>query len=184
MPKYTPTASTKRCLNTGRTHFKKGMTPWNKGIRMPQASGENHFAWKGGEEIRKCTYCRKEFKVPHDRIKDKTRGKFCSRSCKGKYHHGELGFNWKGGPSVTKRPRDSFEYTQWRKAVFERDNYTCVWCGDNTGGNLNADHIKPWAYYLELRFDVDNGRTLCVPCHKETDTYMNKARTGRQNAQV
>jgi len=30
------------CFNTGKTHFKKGMTPWNKGIKMPQMSGENH----------------------------------------------------------------------------------------------------------------------------------------------
>lgn len=78
--------------------------------------------------------------------------------------------NWKGGITpINKALRKSAEYKQWRKAVFERDNYTCVWCFQH-GGNLQADHIKPFAFFPELRFVVDNGRTLCISCHKKTDT--------------
>lgn len=36
---------------------------------------------------------------------------------------------------------------------------------------LHADNIKPFALYPELRFEVTNGRTLCIPCHKKTGTY-------------
>jgi len=52
----------------------------------------------------------------------------------------------------------------WRKAVFERDNYTCIWCGkkDKT---IQADHIQEFATHPELRFAIDNGRTLCKDCH-------------------
>ena len=98
-----------------------------------------------------------------------------------RYPKGELHFNWKGGrTSKNQLIRTSLEYKLWRKAVFERDNYTCVWCGARCGKGreviLNADHIKPFAYFPELRFAIDNGRTLCRECHKTTDTYAGKCK--------
>lgn len=62
--------------------------------------------------------------------------------------------------------RHSTEYTNWRTAVFERDEYTCKACGQ-VGGKLNAHHIRPYAKFPSLRLDVDNGVTLCEACHKE-----------------
>jgi hypothetical protein len=90
-------------------------------------------------------------------------------------------WNWKGGINdVNDTIRKSLEYRLWRTAVFERDNYTCVWCGIKSISGiaiiLHADHIKPFAYYPELRFAIDNGRTLCINCHKTTETYGYKAR--------
>jgi hypothetical protein len=48
--------------------------------------------------------------------------------------------------------------------VLQRDNYTCQIC-DVAGGYLNVDHIKPWAEYPELRYEISNCRTLCQSCH-------------------
>ena len=82
---------------------------------------------------------------------------------------------WKGGITpIHTRIRMSLEYKLWRTTVFERDNYTCQLCGDNQGGNLEADHIKRFSDYPELHFDIDNGRTLCKKCHRLTETYGNK----------
>lgn len=81
---------------------------------------------------------------------------------------------WKGG--VTKANdliRSSTEYKTWRTSVYKRDNYTCQIC-NRRGCVLNADHIKPFAFFPELRFDLKNGRTLCKECHKKTDTYLNR----------
>ena len=92
-----------------------------------------------------------------------------------KSQSGEKGSGWKGGITpINYKIRNSLEYRLWREAVFKRDNYICIWCGDRKGGNLQADHIKRFSLYPELRFAIDNGRTLCVPCHKTTDTYGTK----------
>jgi len=60
--------------------------------------------------------------------------------------------------------KHNLKYKLWRKAVFERDNYTCLICGER-GGDLNAHHIKSWAKFPALRYDVKNGITLCIKCH-------------------
>lgn len=90
------------------------------------------------------------------------------------YITGKNNHNWKGGvTSEYEKIRKSTIYKEWRKAVFERDNYTCIWCGQR-GGNLNADRIKPFAFFPKLRFSIKNGRTLCEKCHRTTFIFTSK----------
>jgi len=80
---------------------------------------------------------------------------------------GEKHWNWKGGISkLRNRIFQSREYKKWRKAVFERDNYTCQSCGKR-GCYLEAHHIKPFVSNPELVFELSNGITLCKECHKK-----------------
>lgn len=59
------------------------------------------------------------------------------------------------------------QYKEWRKTVYERDNYTCQWPGCTySGGYINAHHIKKWSDYPGLRFNIWNGITLCKNHHK------------------
>lgn len=95
------------------------------------------------------------------------------------FNKGENHPNWKGGITpLLQRLRFTKEYKEWRSAVFERDNYTCLECG-NKGGILNADHIETFAKLvyendLERLKDINNGRTLCVDCHRKVDTYARR----------
>jgi len=67
------------------------------------------------------------------------------------------------------------QWDEWRKAVFERDNFTCQkykvkgeLC--STGkkfGDLHAHHILNFAKYTDLRFNVSNGVTLSKQAHIE-----------------
>lgn len=128
----------------------------------------------------KISLARKGFKHSEETL-EKFKGRDSwNKGLKG-YRAGEESHLWKGGITpINEQIRKSLEYKQWRKEVFERDNFTCQICGNNESGNLNADHIKPFAYYSELRFDINNGRTLCIDCHKKTDTYGHKAHKHKQ----
>lgn len=96
---------------------------------------------------------------------------------------------WKGGKTdEAKIIRSSSEYRLWRQAVYECDDYTCQICGQR-GGRLQPDHIKRFSDYPELRLDVNNGRTLCEDCHKQTPNYGRRReqtpendRSGQQQA--
>lgn len=115
---------------------------------------------------KKCIFCDTKFEIrPSMSNRYATCSSLeCRTKKKSKNHNG----NWRGGVTKSRKAAMSTkEYKAWRKAVFERDSYTCVYCGIR-GGELNADHIKPWAYFPELRYDVSNGRTLCLDCHKTT----------------
>jgi hypothetical protein len=78
--------------------------------------------------------------------------------------------NWKGGITTENHKlRTSIEFKKWRKAVFERDRYTCQKCSVKSGNGkavcLHAHHILPFSNYPERRFDINNGLTLCRECH-------------------
>jgi hypothetical protein len=86
---------------------------------------------------------------------------------RGDKHHG-----WKGGLTPERdKIRKSIEYKLWRLKVFERDKFTCQECGQK-GGKLNAHHVKSFSQHKELIFEVSNGTTLCVSCHKKTENYL------------
>lgn len=87
----------------------------------------------------------------------------------GTIYKGEKHWNWKGGITLQNEViRNSIKMKIWRKAIFERDNYRCVGCGEK-GIFLEAHHIYSFAQYPRLRFQVENGTTLCIQCHAIED---------------
>jgi len=153
---------------------KIGVSPWNKGIKTGQK------VWNKGKKGVQVAWNKGVKYTAEQTARLNLNGlKKGSEELTGKKRPditGERNNMWKGGITPEHRKiRTSPEYKLWRKSVFERDNYQCIFCFARCGYGkkivLHADHIKPFAYYPELRFAIDNGRTLCEPCHKTTDTY-------------
>lgn len=141
---------------------KKGHIPWNKGKKGLQ---------KFSKETRK-------------KMSEVRKGKHHSKETRKKISEAKKGSNnpnWKGGISLEyKRIRASVEFRLWREAVFVRDNFICQKCGER-GEKLHPHHIQNFSQFIELRFAIDNGITLCEKCHKEFHkTYGNKNNTKEQ----
>lgn len=146
---------------------------------------------RNAQKYKMCATCGHRFNY------FKSRGvvRYCSRECyykapktddfKQKISNalrGDKHPNWKGGVMKGRQDRNLMEYKEWRKFVFARDNYTCVFCearnfpGLGYSVQLEADHIKSWTEYPELRYEVSNGRTLCKNCHSKRTAQQHRER--------
>lgn len=144
--------------------------------RMSEAQKGNHHGRgnKGkviSEEQKRKSVATRMTRGSYRKLTEEERRRKAMTASRGEHH-----FRWLGGLTSEKdRIRNSLELKLWREAVFKRDDYTCQECGARSGKGktvvLNADHLKPFAFFPELRFAIDNGRTLCAPCHRKTPTY-------------
>ena len=91
-------------------------------------------------------------------------------------------YNWRGGISpIAETIRACHKMNRWVQDVYKRDSYTCSECGvKGNGSNLNAHHIITFSDILlnyniknlddanacDFLWNLDNGITLCVDCHK------------------
>lgn len=144
--------------NKSKTKFKKGQKAWNKGLKRYWKSHsfeKGHIPWLKDKNIQTNTG-RTHFKKGYPSAN------------KGKpalWAKGENNVNWKGGISgINRTIRTSDKYKKWRRDIFIRDQFTCQQCGHKFI-KIVAHHIKSFSDYPELRFDINNGQTLCRACH-------------------
>lgn len=127
-------------------------------------SGSNNPQWQEGEREKVCQHCGDKFAFkPKSTYATFKKQKFCSKTCAdqgGVRHFGPANNKWTGAP---KRPRRE-GHAKWAKRVISRDNATCRRCGAS-GCEVQAHHLKDYLNHPELRTDLDNGVTLCAPCH-------------------
>lgn len=171
-----------------KKHGNTGKVPWNKGL-----SG-THYSEDRCKNISNALTGRKLSQEHKNNIGKANKGKTISQEHKEKLRitntGKKLSFETKKKLSNLnkgkKHPRwkgkntqfditNTLEYSEWRRKVFKRDNYTCQEC-NKTKCYIEAHHIKAKSKHPELIFDVDNGLTLCKKCHKLTDNYGWKAK--------
>lgn len=117
-----------------------------------------------------CAFCGKEFeRYPSEIRKMSERGYthvFCGHKCRAAMIAAQFDPPRPYMGEHTSVPRNGAKTREWRKAVFERNSHTCQDCGI-TNVLMCAHHIKPYALYTALRYEVSNGLTLCYPCHEK-----------------
>ena len=156
--------------------------------------GETHPSWKGGKpkcEIcnkqlstykgKRC-YSHKIFtettrnKISEARRKSGTPwmiGRKISEDTRKRISEAKKGSNsWNWIEDRTKLSRISKQgerrtsiYFDWRRNVWIRDGHKCKISNQDCEGKIEAHHILSWRDYPELRYNINNGITLCHAHH-------------------
>lgn len=138
--------------------LREGLVAWNKGKKL------HYEVWNKGKKKLQIAWNKGKTKENDNSVKN------ISKTLLGKpqlWQRGEKHWNWQGGISEKNHLfRNSVEYKMWRRGVFLRDRFSCIICGyrSKKQKDIRADHIKPFSLFPELRLDISNGRTLCLPC--------------------
>lgn len=130
----------------------------------------------------KCAYCNKWFapliKEVQNRIiaiSNNDRGEqrfYCSSSCKNDCPiYGQILHD----KSHKKKDYSNELNSEFRKYIFNLDNYECQRCGESKLSNnklsLHCHHINPKKISPIEESDPDNGITLCKDCHKWVHSF-------------
>ena len=119
----------------------------------------------------KCTYCGKWFnptiRSTRNRIaalEGKGSGEqrlYCSDDCKNNCSiYGQIKY-----PKYYKKDYNREVQSELRDLVFERDEWTCIKCGETVG--LQCHHIEGIQWNPIESADIDICVTFCVKCHEE-----------------
>ena len=165
----------KKGLQEAWNKGKKGVMPipWNKGVPWTkEVKLKISKKLKGGIPWNKGVLMSEETKR---KLRENAMGKTFNTG-RTHFRKGQIPWNYKGG--ITKKNqllKGSPKYKRWRADIFRRDGWSCVLCGyrSKKKGDIQADHIKPFALFPTLRLNRNNGRTLCKNCHKKTFSYKN-----------
>lgn len=151
-------------MNTGRTHFQKGMTPWNKGKKLgftPKcAFTKGQVPWNKGKEYLAIKGSN------HPYFKNMPRATIEAARKKNKTLVGERSHLWKGG--ISYEPYSSKFNKQIKDRVRVRDNFICQECGVpelECNEKLSAHHVD----YDKKNTSLINLISLCRKCHAKTN---------------
>ena len=127
-------------MGANKTSFKEGITPWNKGLHIPLRHNasfkKGYIPWNKGKS--------------HEAIK------------------GVLHPLWIVNRNQLRKSEKKHldgKYRDWMFAVKKRDGWKCRVSNSYCKGRLESHHILNWIDYPELRYEINNGITLCHAHH-------------------
>ena len=160
------TGSCKECKNSKYTHTCEQCGREYKSSEIKSRFCSKECKHKNSSIKCNCSHCGREIEVLKSKY-DKCKNHFCDTKCQYEYQSGKNSPNYNPNITDEERDRNYPEYKDWRKAVYERDNYTCQICGAtvNDGAKLEIDHIKPVS--KGGTNDENNLQVLCQQCNRE-----------------
>lgn len=82
------------------------------------------------------------------------------------FNLGQKHYRWNPDREAVRRDlRNDPVYKQWSRSVKNRDHWKCKINNEDCNGKVVAHHILSWAKFPELRYEVNNGITLCHAHH-------------------
>lgn len=87
------------------------------------------------------------------------------------YMSGEKNGRWIKDRTLLKddhKDRGGQLHREWSNNVKNRDKWTCRIADVKCNGRLEAHHILSWSEFPELRYQINNGITLCHTHHPRT----------------
>lgn len=113
-----------------------------------------------------CDNCKKIEYIKYNVYARRDYKDYCPTCAQKLFRSGKNSCSWKADKTDEEREkgRATSENSQFVKTVYNRDNYTCICCGDKNS-TLNAHHLDGWDWCVEKRYDPKNGVTLCKKCH-------------------
>jgi hypothetical protein len=123
--------------------------------RVPPMSGKRHSEKAKQKMVEAC-------KLRISRMSEEERKK---RYGVWKNIFGEKHPQWKKNKKIKDKRDDNHPaYKAWVREIKRRD-VICKLKDDSCSGNREVHHIKSWSNYPELRYDINNGITLCHAHH-------------------
>lgn len=83
-------------------------------------------------------------------------------------HVGNLAWNWIEDRTKLKdidKDRNGQFHREWSRGVKNRDKWKCKISNTDCEGRMESHHILSWKDYPELRYQINNGITLCHAHH-------------------
>lgn len=157
-------------LGASRSAVTHWIKEYNIPIRTTSEANHNYMEYKGGKEKQSKKVTKDWTDNTYRQTQSKIKKELYKNNPMLKVQHsaamqGIPLSQWNGFAELeTRRARKSVDFKEWQKEVFKRDKYTCQCCGQY-GGVLHAHHLDSFADNKDLRFDINNGITLCESCH-------------------
>ncbi len=122
--------------------------------KMVDNRGAKNVHWKGG--LPNCLICFKQL--------TRRAYRYCAQHVE---RRGESSPRWIKDRTQLKKKneRNDMAYKEWSKNIKSRDGWKCRIFNQDCSGYLIAHHILSWSNFPELRYQLNNGITLCQAHH-------------------